>query len=253
MLDGGYDQDADVLNGGAGDDRVTVRDFDRALGGSGFDTLVASISGTTEQVYSLNFSRIGSKSAADIGVSGMKAGQFEKLELVLSGAASGTSVVGSKGDDTITIVGQHGGISVSGGKGGDVINVRPGATVGGWIDGGSGDDRLETPGNGSTLKGGSGSDLFVLFWPDTADTILDFGKKDLLLVQRSSFENLDKANVLVSGNDPVANSAKGQFLYDTDDGRLMYDPDGTGSQAAAHIVTLGNVFALKASSFLIDF
>jgi Ca2+-binding RTX toxin-like protein len=245
----------DVLIGGSGNDRVTVLEGDRAVGGSGSDTLILSIpSVATEQVFALNFSRIGGRHAVDVGYAGIKAGQFEKVNLSLFEAGSGTSVTGSKGDDTIYVSGPSGGVVVRGGAGGDSITVTGGTTEGGWIDGGSGDDRIQGPGNGSTLTGGRGSDLFVLFQPDTADTISDFGRKDLLLIQRDSgFENLDRINVLVSGADPVATSSQGQFLYDTDDGRLMFDPDGVGAQAAIHVVTLGNHYALKATNFLIDF
>jgi len=104
------------------------------------------------------------------------------------------------------------------------------------------------------LTGGKGSDLFALKLGLRNDTITDFGGKDLLLLQHEfGFDNADRANLLVTGADPKANSTKGQFLYDTDDGNLFYDADGTGAGAADLLVVMANHAVLKASSFLLDF
>jgi len=56
---------------------------------------------------------------------------------------------------------------------------------------------------------------------------------------------------LVSGANPNASTASGQFLFDTDDGRLLWDADGTGSGAATLVATLGNLPALTASDFVV--
>ena len=56
---------------------------------------------------------------------------------------------------------------------------------------------------------------------------------------------------LVSGSDPTASDASGQFLFDTDDGRLFWDADGTGSDAALLIATLSNLPSLTASDFVV--
>jgi len=49
----------------------------------------------------------------------------------------------------------------------------------------------------------------------------------------------------------VASNASGQFLFDTDDGRLFWDADGTGSGAAVLVATLSNVPPLSASDFVV--
>lgn len=86
------------------------------------------------------------------------------------------------------------------------------------------------------------------------NTILDFTSKDrLLLDYLSSAITMNKANPLVSGSDPVATSTMAQFLYDTDDGRLFIDIDGTGATAAYQVCTLANKAALTASSFILNF
>ena len=52
--------------------------------------------------------------------------------------------------------------------------------------------------------------------------------------------NIDRFNPLVIGSNPVANSTKAQFLYDVDDGRLLFDNDGIGTDLATHIMTSRN-------------
>jgi Ca2+-binding RTX toxin-like protein len=130
----------------------------------------------------------------------------------------------------------------------EVLRCRVGCQT---INGGSGDDRITAAGRGDTLIGGKGADIFDLYLGRTADTILDFGGKDAFVVRNGyGFNNADRANFLVSSADPMATSAQGQFLYDTDDGRLLYD---TGAGAAVHIFALTSRPALKASHFVFDF
>lgn len=241
-LEGGNDDVRDVLTAGAGNDRVVVQGLDVATGGSGSDTLVLSmgvpvIPNVEPTPLNVNLSKITGKKAADVGLFGLKAGQFEKAEIYLYNVAKGSTFVGSKGDDTLSIYsGWEGGVTINGGKG---------------------DDTISSSGN-NVLIGGAGSDTFVLNSYSDPDTIQDFTAKDFLLVGQSLYnstrENLDLFNPLVIGSDPVANSAKAQFLYDIDDGRLFYDPDGTGIEdAAIHLVTLASRPNLKVSNFLFDF
>jgi hypothetical protein len=55
----------------------------------------------------------------------------------------------------------------------------------------------------------------------------------------------------VSGSDPSASAATGQFLYDSDDGRLLWDADGTGSGEAVLVATFNNVPSLAGSDFVV--
>ncbi len=257
-LDGGIDTVRDVLSGGAGRDYITVRAADVALGGKDADTLIIGPNFTADPVkYTINLSGITGKRAADIGFDGARAGQFEKASVMIYGAANGTSVTGSKGNDTITVYGASG--SVHGGAGNDSITVSgygsddatpPYFTV----EGGAGSDRIVSYGP-NTVSGGAGSDLFAVRAAgfSGAGTIVDFSSADRILVDFIGMgKTLDMANLLVVGSDPVATSAQGQFLYDTDDGRLLLDEDGTGTALAAHVWTLANRTALTAKSFIID-
>jgi Ca2+-binding RTX toxin-like protein len=138
----------------------------------------------------------------------------------------------------------------------DVITVNN--SVDGFvINGGSGNDKISARGLNNTVIGGSGNDLFTIGSNTSNSTILDFSSsKDLLLIERGSWSNsstMDRAHFLVRGVDPTATSTKGQFLYDTDDGRLLYDSDGTGATTAAVVFTFSNKVALTTSHFLFDF
>jgi Ca2+-binding RTX toxin-like protein len=260
-LNGGFDLLKDVLNGGAGNDRISLRAEDAAIGGKGVDTLVVNAFSFTSDpvVYAINLSKISGKKAASIGYLNMKAGQFEKAVLDVTDAAAGSAITGSTGDDRITVDGVSG--LVKGGKGNDYLSAYSFSYTGGLsdgftLDGGAGNDRLSAEGDNNKLIGGAGNDLFIANHNAVNSTILDFSAADRILISRhewAHFKTVDRANFLVAGSDPVANSTGGQFLYDTDDGRLLYDRDGTGSAAAIEIFVLANKASLKASSFLFDF
>ncbi|RDI60135.1 calcium-binding protein [Microvirga subterranea] len=262
-LTGGNDAVRDVLSGGAGRDRVVLQKEDTALGGKDEDTLVITVYdylATDSVTYTLDLSKITGKGAANIGHQNMKAGQFENAEVIIDGAGDGSLFIGSKGDDSFNIWGSSG--TVKGGAGNDRISVssygsETNPDLRYSIDGGAGNDRITSYG-GNMITGGAGSDIFVMNWDATpgarVNTIMDFTSKDrLLLDYLSSTITMNKANPLVAGSDPVANSTMAQFLYDTDDGRLFIDLDGTGARAAIQVFTLANKAALTASSFIFDF
>jgi len=256
----------DRLLGGDGNDTIAADDGDNALGGKGVDTLEIRFesNSSTYIVYSLNFSKVTGKSAADIGYLGIKAGQFEKVSATILDMDVGSVITGSKGSDSISGYGKSG--MINGGSGNDNIyasgsnDENPANGI--IVNGGAGDDRLS--GNGDvTLVGGSGSDRFAL--DQNRDcTIADFsGKDDIFVIGASSFRSwdpilnkyvplaFDQTNLLVVGADPKATSTLAQFLYDTDDGKLYYDRDGTGTEYDLDLIaTLANKAALKASDFV---
>ncbi|HEV2565501.1 MAG TPA: hypothetical protein VGU19_10495 [Microvirga sp.] len=128
--------------------------------------------------------------------------------------------------------------------------------------GGEGDDKLYG-GSNVTLVGGAGDDQFILT-DYVQSTIADFSGKDYFLVRTSTFEyydpvsdkdvipTFDTVNPLVVGTDPKATSTLGQFLYDTDDGKLYCDIDGTGTKFNLSLVaTLTNKAAVDPSDFIL--
>jgi len=257
-LDGGTDTDRDVLSGGAGRDAITIWQADVALGGKDFDTLVIGPSFASDEVrYTLNLSGITGKKATDIGYLGARAGQFEKASVSIFAAASGSFVIGSKGDDVLTVYGASG--TVFGGAGNDRITVsgygsNDATPLYFTVDGGAGNDRIMSFGP-NTVSGGAGADLFVVrhTWYSEAGTIVDFTSADRILLDfLDTGRTVDMANLLVAGSAPVATSTQAQFLYDTDDGRLFLDIDGIGTEVATQVWTLANKAALTAKNFIID-
>jgi len=124
------------------------------------------------------------------------------------------------------------------------------------LDGGDGNDLLTAGFDADVMTGGAGADTFSYESPsDGPDEITDFvSGSDLIQILAGSFGGglVSGGSVsLVSGSTPTASSADGQFLYDTDDGRLFWDADGTGSNAAVLIATLSNVPTLTASDFVV--
>ena len=169
----------------------------------------------------------------------------------LSGGTGHDSLSGQAGNDYL--LGELGDDWLSGGDGNDSL------------DAGDGDDRLEGGAGQDNLVGGLGADLLSggpdadVFGFDSsssgADEISDFvGGSDKILIWASGFGGGLVAGgtvSLVSGTNPTPSVAAGQFLYDSDDGRLFWDSDGIGTGAAVLVATLGNVPPLLASDFLV--
>jgi len=258
----------DRLLGGDGNDTIMAGDGDYALGGKGVDTLRLSIYGSSASsdytVFSLDFSKVTGRKAADIGHKGIQAGQFEKVSVYISDMDAGSAITGSKGNDTISVDGKAG--VIHGGSGDDALSAyQYGSTNpadGIVVNGGKGNDKLSGSGN-VTLVGGAGDDQFTLS-DSSGGTIADFSGKDYFLVHASNFQyydyDLDKYvtptfdlnNLLVVGTDPKPATTLAQFLYDTDDGKLYCDIDGTGAKFDLQLVTtLANKAVLKASDFVL--
>jgi Ca2+-binding RTX toxin-like protein len=255
----------DRLLGGDGDDTLIVDAGDNALGGMGVETLNLQVDAGTSAyaIYSLNLSKVTGKKAADIGYQGIKAGQFEKVYVSVYDMDVGSLITGTKGSDTFSVYGKSG--VINGGAGDDYLfasgynadNPANGIVV----NGDAGDDKLSGYDH-VTLIGGKGDDQFILN-QHAETTIADFSGKDYFLVRVDSFRYYDSTlekyvsptfdmnNPLVVGTDPKPAAALAQFLYDTDDGKLYFDADGTGLNFNLHLVTtLANKAALKTSDFV---
>jgi len=111
-------------------------------------------------------------------------------------------------------------------------------------------------------QGGAGADTFV-YTAATAggDTITDFvssltnaGTSDFLSFSASGFGGglvPGGTAPLIQASNPIATGSKGQFLFDKDDGRVMWDADGVGSGSPVLVATLTGVTSLSANDFLI--
>jgi Ca2+-binding RTX toxin-like protein len=108
------------------------------------------------------------------------------------------------------------------------------------------------------LTGGAGVDIFEFQSAlEGADEITDFASgTDQIRISASSFGGglvEGGAVMLTAGSDPVVEGAAGQFLYDTDDGSLFWDADGTGSETAILVATFSSLPSLAASDFVVGF
>jgi Ca2+-binding RTX toxin-like protein len=136
-------------------------------------------------------------------------------------------------------------------------NTLSGTNAGETILGGSGSDVLIGALGSDTLTGGLGGDEFVFQSPsEGADTILDFGAgDDLIVVDAAAFGGGLVAGAplaaaqLVANSAPVATAAQGQFLYDTDSGQLLWDADGTGAADPILLATLTGAPSVTAADF----
>jgi Ca2+-binding RTX toxin-like protein len=205
----------------------------------------------------------------------------------ITGTADDDTLSGTIGDDTIdalggndSVFGNDGADVLSGGDGFDLLVGQDGNDViAGGIDddvlsGEAGNDQLSGDAGSDRLFGGEGEDVLdggdgedFLIGNDGADVfhfeaasqgpdeISDFvSGEDQIRVSASGFGGGLTAGgtvSLVSGSDPVASGAGGEFLYDTDDGRLLWDADGTGAGAAVLFATLPNLPPLTASDFVV--
>ena len=106
------------------------------------------------------------------------------------------------------------------------------------------------------LTGGAGADLFALqSSSEGPDEFVDFvSGTDLIVVTAAGFGGgltSESPVPLVSGSDPVVEGSDGQFLYDTDNGSLFWDADGTGSEAAVLVATFTNLPSLTAADCVV--
>ena len=169
----------------------------------------------------------------------------------LSGGDGDDQLLGQAGNDFL--LGENDDDQLSGGAGGDFLLGGDGDDT---LDGGDGDDYLSGGGGVDVQTGGLGLDIFDFqLASDGPDEITDFATGiDQLRISASGFGGglVEGGTVsLVSGTDPTASDASGQFLYDTDDGSLLWDADGTGSEAAVLVATLSNIPSLAATDFFV--
>jgi Ca2+-binding RTX toxin-like protein len=179
---------------------------------------------------------------------------------------------------------------LQGGNGDDVLISGEGAdTLFGqanfdFLDGGNGNDSLIGGDGNDTLSGGNGNDTLigarkndVLIGGNDADTIIGGGASD-----RFAYETLRNLNDTIvdfqAGSDSLSFSASGfggdlvpdttlsadqfvigtdavdpsdRFIYNSNNGDLFYDADGTGANAQIVVAKLENIPALSNSDILI--
>ncbi|MET4687093.1 M10 family metallopeptidase C-terminal domain-containing protein [Sinorhizobium fredii] len=216
----------DQLFGDAGNDLLTRDDTagkDVFDGGAGVDTLSFE-DGSTSVVLDLQDQASNKGLALGLTIRNVETIEGSGYDDEIRGDANGNILYGRDADDILD------------GRGGNDTLV-----------GGSGDD---------WLTGGAGSDRFV-FDEDgldgEGDVITDFVRgQDKLVIERAGFGIAagDTAVTLVTGTEPEATSRKGTFLFETDNGRLWFDADGSGTGEDPQLVAiLQNVTTLSTGDF----
>jgi Ca2+-binding RTX toxin-like protein len=166
------------------------------------------------------------------------------------------------GNDTITAT-NSATRTYDGGDGNDVLN---GGSVADNLIGGTGDDTISGGGGNDTivggvgadsLTGGGGSDRFVFNnASEGIDTITDFDPTattgDLFNVSSSGFATIGGLGTLAASRfflGAAATTTGHRFLYDSSNGNLWFDSDGTGAINQVQIAQLSTGLALSNTNF----
>lgn len=136
----------DKLMGGAGDDYLSIGIGDYADGGEGFDKLSLSLGGAKEGVSLTTF--------------GITSGSWTFAGTTVLNVEALVSLTGSAFDDSFVIATQDYNVDIDGGDGNDLVESR-GSSV--YFEGGAGDDTLLSGIAGDYFDGGEGSDTISYF------------------------------------------------------------------------------------------
>jgi Tol biopolymer transport system component len=126
------------------------------------------------------------------------------------------------------------------------------------VFGGDGDDVLNGGAGTDTLVGGPGKDTFVFSTPLAGNNIDSIGPyapvDDEIALSLAIFKRLAKRGPLSdiefkSGPSSVASTPKQRIIFNSNLGRLFYDPDGTGKAAAVQFATVKPGTVLTATEF----
>jgi Ca2+-binding RTX toxin-like protein len=110
------------------------------------------------------------------------------------------------------------------------------------------------------LKGEAGADAFVFNVPVTTanrDKILDFNvAADVFWLDNAVFATIGPNGALAAaafqaGASSAAANANVRIVYNTTNGQLFYDSDGSGAGASVHFATLSAGLALTNADFLV--
>lgn len=173
---------------------------------------------------------------------------------IIYGGTGGDLLQGDNGNDTLTgnagadiLNGVGGNDSLLGSGGRDALN---GGTRGDLLDGGTHND---------SLTGGGGADKFNFTTALSAnvDRITDFNADgDLIQLDTDIFIGLAGGTLAAHRFHSAAGATAGhdpsdRILYNTNSGRVYYDPDGDGGDAAIHFATLTGAPAITAADFFV--
>jgi serralysin len=134
---------------------------------------------------------------------------------------------------------------------------EPNSATGNKLDneiiGSRGDNIIAGKSGNDVLDGGLGRDTYVFdtpLGPDNIDIVNMVAGVDVIQLDARIFQGVDTPEAFAFG--PAAMDANDRIIYDANTGALMYDPDGTGAQAAVTFAILvGPVGALSPADFVV--
>jgi Ca2+-binding RTX toxin-like protein len=271
----------DCLIGGAGDDiffaNLSEAEFDDMQGGSGVDTLQRTTTTTGDQGELVLNQFLATNGIEQVklnaggetwGIDGNENDNvldFSATTFFFTRSAvfeGGNDVEGGDGNDTITAT-NSATRTYNGNAGNDVLN---GGSVADKLIGDTGDDTISGGGGNDTivggvgadsLTGGGGSDRFVFNnASEGIDTITDFDPTattgDLFNVSSSGFATIGGLGTLAASRfflGAAATTTGHRFLYDSSNGNLWFDSDGTGAINQVQIAQLSTGLALSNTNF----
>ncbi|MBR8829803.1 MAG: hypothetical protein N5P05_001242 [Chroococcopsis gigantea SAG 12.99] len=252
----------DNLNGGAGDDTIWGgAGNDTVNGGLGADSLVG---GAGNDSYTLDNAGDTVTEIAGEGTDKVQTPfsfvsyNIETITLTGTGTINATgddgneTITGNSGDNILT--GNGGNDNLSGGFGNDALIGGSGIDT---LIGGAGDDILTGGAGNDSLTGGTGKDTFVFTsLNDKLDFIRDFSPvDDTIQLYSTGFANLpigvlpDSALRKGAGATSATNSAH-RLIYNTTNGALYFDADGSGGADGVQLATLGKNLNLSGANFV---
>lgn len=246
---------ADRLEGGADGDTLYLYGVqgDAVDGGSGIDTL--AVLNNTES-YGVAMTMAAGATPWTIRVAGVPQATITNVEALAFAGGSGRDVVN-------TAVANYGGV-LDGGGGNDVLRGgKSDDTIGGGagrdqLVGNAGADAITGGAAADTITGGTGADIFT--WnlaSEGNDSVTDFATGvDRLQIDASGFKGglVAGIDLLATGRFQVDTGpvgTRGQFLWDSINGVLQWDVDGTGAKLAVVIASFGAGTALAAGDIIV--
>jgi Ca2+-binding RTX toxin-like protein len=237
----------DYVNGGSGDDVMDgAEGHDVLIGGGGADQMSG---GYGNDLFYVD-------NAADQTVEYANQGNdrlISSIDYALGAGQSIESLEAQAGSSNIWLIGNELANIVVGNNG---DNGLFGGLMNDSLRGGAGDDNLSGEGGIDVLEGGAGSDTFVLpHLSENRDRIVDFiSGEDLFELSATDFGLAagSLANEAFAVNTTgLADDADDRIVYNSVNGVLYFDADGSGAGLRQAIALFNSAVTLAASDFVI--
>lgn len=221
-----------LLTGNSGDNRLDGGlAVDKLAGGLGDDTYVVDLTSSNRLEDKLTEGASGGNDTVTLRGGNAEQASFVTLQLgsnleVMDASFTASTLLNLKGNS--------------------LSNTLIGNDANNTLSGGTGDDTLIGGNGADTLNGGAGEDIFcfdVLPTPGERDLIKDFvSGLDSLQFEHDVFSALS-TGLLADGQFVTGASAADDddfVIYNSSNGILYYDSDGSGSASAIEIAQLGS-------------